>query len=548
MQKQQAALANTMKENYTNTILQQGGGGGTVTVATAQTSEQLVSPRLQPNQLACKENMVGPTHGTSSSSHPMTRSRRHQLQQQQQAVCALQCTEMEVLSDCIVADSLTSSSTTYNGSLGAVSHTDLGGGGVGVVVAPMDCTNTVNSASFSGTGFGGATAVGYGSSLNVSSQVAKPKQQETIGGYDYHQTGAAQSIDNIQPLQSGSLQHIKQQPQVPVLGFGMGMTFTPLPTLQWTQSTDLWRRMRAKDVTRVAPETELRIQHPGILPSMRVILFDWMMEVCEEYKLHRETYYLSVDMYDRFMDTQTGIQKEQLQLIGVTCLFIASKIEEIYPPKVSEFAYVTDGACTISNVLDTELIICKALNWKLNHHVVTVNTWVNTYMQLGSHHLRPSGIKAREFEYPAYSCLEFIRVMQLLDLCMLDIASRQFSSSVLAASAVYLVSERSRAHLEVITGLELSDIHVCVNWMQPCSIVLSHKGPIKQRTFSGVIPQDSHNIQTHEVSISMLDDAVELRRSQESAQSQLSLLQDCSVFMTPPRPERKCLAPINTTC
>ena len=51
------------------------------------------------------------------------------------------------------------------------------------------------------------------------------------------------------------------------------------------------------------------------------------IQVCEEYKLHRETYYLSVDMYDRFMDTQTGIQKEQLQLIGVTCLFIASKIE-----------------------------------------------------------------------------------------------------------------------------------------------------------------------------------------------------------------------------
>ena len=51
------------------------------------------------------------------------------------------------------------------------------------------------------------------------------------------------------------------------------------------------------------------------------------VQVCEEYKLHRETYYLSVDMYDRFMDTQTGIQKEQLQLIGVTCLFIASKIE-----------------------------------------------------------------------------------------------------------------------------------------------------------------------------------------------------------------------------
>ena len=32
---------------------------------------------------------------------------------------------------------------------------------------------------------------------------------------------------------------------LPVLGFGMGLTFTPLLTLQWAQSTDLWRRMRA---------------------------------------------------------------------------------------------------------------------------------------------------------------------------------------------------------------------------------------------------------------------------------------------------------------
>ena len=55
----------------------------------------------------------------------------------------------------------------------------------------------------------------------------------------------------------------------------------------------------------------------------------------------------------------------------------------------------------------------QALNWRLNHHAVSVNTWVNVYMQLGSHHLRPPGVKAREFEYPAYSCLEFIRVMQV---------------------------------------------------------------------------------------------------------------------------------------
>lgn len=103
----------------------------------------------------------------------------------------------------------------------------------------------------------------------------------------------------------------------------------------------------------------------------------------------------------------------------------------------------------------------QVLNWKLNHNLVTVSTWVNTYMQLGSHHFRPPGVKAREFDYPAYSAVEFPKVMKLLDLTMMDIASRRFGSSVLAASAVYLQSERSRTNLANITG-QSPDCHVTV--------------------------------------------------------------------------------------
>ncbi len=49
--------------------------------------------------------------------------------------------------------------------------------------------------------------------------------------------------------------------------------------------------------------------------------------MCEEYRLHRETYYLAIDLFDRFMDMRTNVKKEQLQLLGVSCLFIAAKIE-----------------------------------------------------------------------------------------------------------------------------------------------------------------------------------------------------------------------------
>ena len=43
--------------------------------------------------------------------------------------------------------------------------------------------------------------------------------------------------------------------------------------------------------------------------------------------MHRETYYLAVDIFDRFMNTRTHVKKDQLQLLGVSCLFIAAKIE-----------------------------------------------------------------------------------------------------------------------------------------------------------------------------------------------------------------------------
>lgn len=59
---------------------------------------------------------------------------------------------------------------------------------------------------------------------------------------------------------------------------------------------------------------------------MRAILLDWLIEVCEVYKLHRETYYLAVDYLDRYLSTNTKISKTRLQLIGITCLFVAAKV------------------------------------------------------------------------------------------------------------------------------------------------------------------------------------------------------------------------------
>lgn len=103
---------------------------------------------------------------------------------------------------------------------------------------------------------------------------------------------------------------------------------SPLPTsLPWADGSQVWSLMCLGDEkTLIQRDPEMFQRHPTLQPRMRAILLDWLIEVCEVYKLHRETYYLAMDYIDRYLSIHRDLPKNQLQLIGITCLFIASKV------------------------------------------------------------------------------------------------------------------------------------------------------------------------------------------------------------------------------
>ncbi|NXI73338.1 CCNB1 protein, partial [Anseranas semipalmata] len=102
-----------------------------------------------------------------------------------------------------------------------------------------------------------------------------------------------------------------------------------------------------------------------ITGNMRAILVDWLVQVQMKFRLLQETLYLTVAIIDRFLQDNT-VSKKMLQLVGVTAMFIASKYEEMFPPHIGDFAYVTDDTYTTSQIRQMEMEILQALDFGLS--------------------------------------------------------------------------------------------------------------------------------------------------------------------------------------
>uniref|UniRef100_A0A1Q3FVN6 Putative g1/s-specific cyclin e n=1 Tax=Culex tarsalis TaxID=7177 RepID=A0A1Q3FVN6_CULTA len=120
-------------------------------------------------------------------------------------------------------------------------------------------------------------------------------------------------------------------------------------------------------------------KQPDINQSMRTILVDWLVEVCEEYRLQNETLCLAISYIDRFLSFMSVV-RAKLQLVGTAAMFIAAKYEEIYPPDVGEFVYITDDTYSKTQVLRMEQLILKVLGFDLSVPTTLVFTSVYCVM------------------------------------------------------------------------------------------------------------------------------------------------------------------------
>ncbi len=90
-----------------------------------------------------------------------------------------------------------------------------------------------------------------------------------------------------------------------------------------------------------------------------------MVDVHSSFELREQTLFLALAYLNEYTAI-TDVTRQDYQLVGVACLWIASKYEEIYPPRMTAFTQVTDCSYSASELKAMEGRILLALAFNLN--------------------------------------------------------------------------------------------------------------------------------------------------------------------------------------
>ncbi|WZZ07184.1 hypothetical protein YC2023_093105 [Brassica napus] len=237
------------------------------------------------------------------------------------------------------------------------------------------------------------------------------------------------------------------------------------PQLCGAFACDIYEHLRSSEVKKRPAFDYMERVQSNINASMRTILIDWLVEVAEEYRLLPETLYLAVNCLDRYLSGNV-ITKQNLQLLGVSCMMIAAKYEEVCVPQVESFCYITDNTYSRNEVcallLEMESSVLNYLKFELT--TPTAKCFLRRFVRAAQGRKEVSSLL---FE----SLASYFSELSLLDYAML-----RYAPSLVAASAVFLAqyilhpsTKPWSSTLEHYTSYRAKHLEACVkNLLQLC--------------------------------------------------------------------------------
>ncbi|XP_030423701.1 G2/mitotic-specific cyclin-B1 [Gopherus evgoodei] len=200
--------------------------------------------------------------------------------------------------------------------------------------------------------------------------------------------------------------------------------------------------------------------------NMRAILIDWLVQVQMKFRLLSETMYMTAAIIDRFLQ-DNSVPKKMLQLVGVTAMFIASKYEEMYPPEIGDFAFVTDHTYTKSQIKQMERKILQALDFTLGR-------------PLPLHFLRRAS-KIGEVDLEQHTLAKYLMELSLVDYEMVHYPPSQIAAAAFCLALKVLDGGEWTPTLQHYMSYTESALHPVMQHMAK-NVILVNRGLTKHMT------------------------------------------------------------------
>ena len=214
---------------------------------------------------------------------------------------------------------------------------------------------------------------------------------------------------------------------------------------------DIYKYLKSIENSDLPKENYMKDVQKDINEKMRKILLDWLIDVHAKFNLLPETLFLTITIIDRYL-SKKSINRKYLQLLGVTAMFLCSKYEDIYPPEIKDFIFMTDNAYTHEELVKMESDILEKIQFNMTYP--TSLRFLEIYKKI---------LNLKE--------IDFNRCRYLIEIALFDYHCCHFPPSLIASTCVYFnykINKHKNKNLKLIESKLLSSIEYDLKEITPC--------------------------------------------------------------------------------
>jgi len=105
--------------------------------------------------------------------------------------------------------------------------------------------------------------------------------------------------------------------------------------------------------------------NPRISTRHRSIIVNRLVEIADKFRCSSDVIFYTISYLDQYLHKTPDAMRSRLHAIGVTALWLANKVEEVYPIPMSDLVFITDNEATVPLMKSLEIDYLKKLGGKV---------------------------------------------------------------------------------------------------------------------------------------------------------------------------------------